>query len=249
MDLGVNQKLALITGAGRGIGAQLAKSLASEGVKVVISDINENNAISTIKEIQALGGSACYSYMNVADYTSVEDAVKSIQTQYGKIDILINNAGVTKDNLLMRMKEEDWDFVMNVNLKGAFNCTRAVVAAMVKNRWGRIVNISSVVGQMGNKGQANYSASKAGLIGFTKTCAQEFASRNITVNAVAPGFIKSDMTDALSEDVQKAFLEKIPCNRFGTATDIADCVNFLVSEKAAYITGQVIGINGGMLMI
>ncbi len=250
MDLGLSSKLALITGSGRGIGAQIAKSLASEGVNVIISDIDEDNAVKTIEEINSLGTAKAYfSYLNVADYKSVENSIDNIQSQYGKIEILINNAGVTKDSLLLRMKEEDWDFVMNVNLKGAFNCTKIIVPQMVKNRWGRIINISSVVGQMGNKGQANYSASKAGLIGFTKTCAKEFASRNITVNAIAPGFIKSEMTDKLSEDVQKKFFEQIPCNKFGLPSDIANCVNFLASERASYITGQVVGVNGGMLMI
>lgn len=250
MDLGLSSKLALVTGAGRGIGAQIAKNLASEGVNVIISDIDENNAVTTIEEINSMGVSKAYfSYLNVSDFKSVQDTVENLASSYGKIDILVNNAGITKDSLLMRMKEEDWDMVMNINLKGVFNCTKAVVPQMVKNKWGRIVNITSVVGQMGNKGQANYAASKAGLIGFTKTCAKEFASRNITVNAIAPGFIKSAMTDALSQEVQESFFQQIPCNKFGTATDIANCVNFLASDKASYITGQVIGINGGMLMI
>ena len=164
------------------------------------------------------------------------------------MDILINNAGVTRDNLLIRMKEEDWDLVLNVNLKGAFNCTKFIAPIMMKSRWGRIINITSIVGVIGNKGQANYSASKAGMIGFTKSCAQELASRNITVNAIAPGFIVSDMTNALSEEVQKDFMSKIPLARFGAVEEIASAVNFLASDKAAYITGQVIGVNGGMQM-
>jgi len=245
----MEQKIALVTGAGRGIGAEIAKTLAAQNTTVIVSDIKEEVAVKTVEEIIKNGHKAYFSYMNVADYSSVESAVKDIEDRYGKISILVNNAGVTKDTLLLRMKESDWDFVMSVNLKGAFNCTKNVIPGMLKLRWGRIINISSVVGQTGNFGQANYAAAKAGLIGFTKTSALEFASRNITVNAVAPGFIKSDMTDALSTEVQEAFLKKIPLARFGTASDIAECVSFLASEKSAYITGQVIGVNGGMLMI
>jgi len=247
--MSLEQKIALVTGAGKGIGAEIAKTLASDNATVIVSDINEAAAVNTINEINRAGHKAYFQYMNVADYSSVETAINDIENKYGKISILVNNAGVTKDTLLLRMKEADWDFVMNVNLKGAFNCTKHVAPNMLKMRWGRIINISSVVGQTGNIGQANYSASKAGLIGFTKTCAMEFASRNITVNAVAPGFIKSDMTDALNSEVQEAFLKKIPASRFGTSNDIAACVSFLASEKASYITGQVIGVNGGMLMI
>jgi 3-oxoacyl-[acyl-carrier protein] reductase len=186
--------------------------------------------------------------MNVADSNSVTECIKKVLNDHKRVDILINNAGVTRDNLLIRMKEEDWDLVMNVNLKGAFNCTKAVVSQMFKSRWGRIINIASVVGVMGNKGQANYSASKAGMIGFTKSCAQEFSSRNVTVNAIAPGFIMTEMTHVLAEDVQNEFMSRIPLGRFGTVDEVASLVLFLASEQAGYITGQVVGINGGMQM-
>jgi 3-oxoacyl-[acyl-carrier protein] reductase len=248
MDFGLKGRNALITGGGRGIGAAIAKDLAKEGADIIITDINEESAVKTLDEISEIGAKAYFFPMNVADMSSVEDSVKRIQSDAGKIDILINNAGITRDTLLIRMKEQDWDFVLDVNLKGVFNCTKAIVPIMMKSRWGRIVNISSVVGCMGNKGQANYSASKAGMIGFTKSCAHEFASRNITVNAIAPGFIMSDMTRVLTEEVQENFLSAIPIKRFGTIEEVANLVSFLSSEKAAYITGQVIGINGGMYM-
>ncbi|MEI6080222.1 MAG: 3-oxoacyl-[acyl-carrier-protein] reductase [bacterium] len=249
MDLGLKGKNALITGGGRGIGAAIAKSLATEGVNVIITDINESSATTTLDEIAKIGGGKGYFYhMNVADSASVIECIGKVQQERGSLDILVNNAGITKDNLLIRMKEEDWDAVLNVNLKGAFNCTKTIAPIMMKSRWGRIINISSIVGVMGNKGQANYSASKAGLIGFTKSCAQELSSRNITVNAIAPGFIVSDMTKGLSEEVQKDFFSKIPLGRFGTVDEIADAVCFLSSDKAAYITGQVLGVNGGMWM-
>jgi 3-oxoacyl-[acyl-carrier protein] reductase len=248
MDLNLKGKKALITGGGRGIGASIAKALSAEGVTVIITDINEAAATQTLDEISKSGGKGYFYNMNVADFASVSDCVEKVQKEVGSIDILINNAGVTRDTLLLRMKEEDWDTVLNVNLKGAFNCTKHIAPIMTKARWGRIINISSVVGVMGNKGQVNYSASKAGMIGLTKSCAQELASRNITVNAIAPGFIVSDMTDALSEDVQNNFMTRIPLGKFGTADDIANTICFLCSDKAGYITGQVIGINGGMLM-
>ncbi|MEI6092928.1 MAG: 3-oxoacyl-[acyl-carrier-protein] reductase [bacterium] len=249
MDLGLKGKNALITGGGRGIGAAIAKALASEGVNVIITDINESSATTTLDEISKIGNGKGYFYhMNVADAVSVSDCIGKAQKERGNIDILVNNAGITKDNLLIRMKEEDWDAVLNVNLKGAFNCTKSIAPIMMKSRWGRIINISSIVGVMGNKGQANYCASKAGLIGLTKSCAQELSSRNITVNAIAPGFIVSDMTNALSEEVQKDFFTKIPLGRFGTVEEIANAVCFLSSDKASYITGQVLGVNGGMWM-
>lgn len=248
MDLGIKGKTALITGGGRGIGAAIAENLAKEGVNIIITDINESSAAGTLESIKKHGVKGVFYHMNVADSNSVSDCVKKIQDEGLTVDILVNNAGVTRDNLLIRMKEEDWDMVLNVNLKGAFNCTKFIAPIMMKSRWGRIINITSIVGVMGNKGQANYSASKAGMIGFTKSCAQELASRNITSNAIAPGFIVSDMTNALSEDIQKAFMSSIPLARFGTVEEIANVVNFLASEKAAYITGQVIGVNGGMLM-
>jgi len=248
MDLGIKGKTALVTGGGRGIGAAIAENLSKEGVNIIITDINESSAATTLDNIKKHGVKGVFYHMNVADSNSVSDCVKKIQADGLTIDILVNNAGVTRDNLLIRMKEEDWDLVLDVNLKGAFNCTKFIAPIMMKSRWGRIINITSIVGVMGNKGQANYSASKAGMIGFTKSCAQELASRNITANAIAPGFIVSDMTNALSEDIQKDFMSKIPLTRFGTVEEIANVVNFLASEKAAYITGQVIGVNGGMLM-
>ena len=248
MDLGIKGKTALVTGGGRGIGAAIAENLAKDGVNIIITDINESSAATTLENIKKHGVKGVFYHMNVADSNSVSDCVKKIQDDGLTVDILINNAGITRDNLLIRMKEEDWDMVLNVNLKGAFNCTKFIAPIMMKSRWGRIINITSIVGVMGNKGQANYSASKAGMIGFTKSCAQELASRNITSNAIAPGFIVSDMTNALSEDIQKAFMSNIPLARFGTVEEIANVVNFLASEKAAYITGQVIGVNGGMLM-
>ena len=248
MDLGIKGKTALVTGGGRGIGAAIAENLAKDGVNIIITDINESSAATTLENIKKHGVKGVFYHMNVADSNSVSDCVKKIQDDGLTVDILINNAGVTRDNLLIRMKEEDWDMVLNVNLKGAFNCTKFIAPIMMKSRWGRIINITSIVGVMGNKGQANYSASKAGMIGFTKSCAQELASRNITSNAIAPGFIVSDMTNALSEDIQKAFMSNIPLARFGTVEEIANVVNFLASEKAAYITGQVIGVNGGMHM-
>jgi 3-oxoacyl-[acyl-carrier protein] reductase len=248
MDLGVKGKTALITGGGRGIGAAIAEGLAKEGVNIIITDINETNAAGTVENIKKHGVKVIFYHMNVADSASVTDCVSKIQTDGLTVDILVNNAGVTRDNFLVRMKEEDWDMVLNVNLKGVFNCTKAITPIMMKSRWGRIINITSIVGVMGNKGQTNYSASKAGMIGFTKSCAQEFASRNITVNAIAPGFIVSDMTNVLSVEVQKDFMSRIPLARFGSADEIANTVSFLASEKAAYITGQVINVNGGMLM-
>ena len=248
MDLGIKGKTALVTGGGRGIGAAIAENLSKEGVNIIITDINESSAATTLDNIKKHGVKGVFYHMNVADSNSVSDCVKKIQADGLTIDILVNNAGVTRDNLLIRMKEEDWDLVLDVNLKGAFNCTKFIAPIMMKSRWGRIINITSIVGVMGNKGQANYSASKAGMIGFTKSCAQELASRNITANAIAPGFIVSDMTNALSEDIQKDFMSKIPLTRFGTVEEIANVVNFLASEKAAYITGQVIGVNGGMQM-
>ncbi len=248
MDLGVKGRTALITGGGRGIGAAIAENLAREGVNIIITDINESNATATLENIKKHGVKGVFYHMNVADSNSVNDCIGKIQADGLGIDILVNNAGVTRDNFLVRMKEEDWDLVLNINLKGVFNCTKAITPIMMKSRWGRIINISSIVGVMGNKGQTNYSASKAGMIGFTKSCAHEFASRNITVNAIAPGFIVSDMTNVLSEAVQKDFMSKIPLARFGSADEIANTVSFLASEKAAYITGQVINVNGGMLM-
>jgi len=240
-------KVALITGGSRGIGKSISKILASQGATVVINYIqNETAAEDTKKEIEESGGQVFTSKFDVADFDAVHEEVDKIIEKLGGLHILINNAGITKDTLLMRMKEEDWDNVISINLKGIFNCTKAVTRNMFKQREGRIVNLTSVVGEMGNAGQTNYAASKAGIIGFTKACAREMASRGITVNAVSPGFIKTDITDELTEELKKDYISKIPLNRFGTPEDIASAVAFLVSDDAAYITGEVFRVNGGI---
>jgi 3-oxoacyl-[acyl-carrier protein] reductase len=240
-------KVALITGGSRGIGKSISKRLASQGATVVINYIqNETAAENTKKEIEESGGQVFTSKFDVADFDAVHEEVDKIIEKLGGLHILINNAGITKDTLLMRMKEEDWDNVISINLKGIFNCTKAVTRNMFKQREGRIVNLTSVVGEMGNAGQTNYAASKAGIIGFTKACAREMASRGITVNAVSPGFIKTEITDELTEELKKDYISRIPLNRFGTPEDIAGAVAFLVSDDAAYITGEVFRVNGGI---
>jgi 3-oxoacyl-[acyl-carrier protein] reductase len=242
-------RVALVTGAARGIGQVIATALAEPGMTVYINDIAHwEEAAGTQKGVEARGGAARLIEFDVTDAAAAEQAVDRIAQESGRLDILVNNAGITRDNLIMRLKEEDWDLVLAVNLKGAYNCIKAVSRPMIKQRWGRIINISSVVGVMGNQGQANYAASKAGLIGLTKTVARELASRNITVNAVAPGFIISEMTGSLPEKIKEQMLAQIPINRFGTPEEVAYAVAFLASEQAAYITGQVIHVNGGMLM-
>ena len=247
-------KIALVTGAGRGIGQQIAKQLAEQGAKVAVVDLKPEWCEETCGLVTAAGSEALALGCNVAVSDEVNACVQAVLDKFGRIDILINNAGITKDGLLMRMSDEDWDAVLNVNLKGTFLFTRAVSRPMMKNKsadgvqeGGSIVNLASVVGIMGNAGQANYTASKGGVIALTKTTAKELGSRNIRCNAVAPGFIQSKMTDVLSEDVKKAYMETIPLRRFGTAEDIAKCVGFLVSPDAAYITGQIISVNGGMI--
>jgi 3-oxoacyl-[acyl-carrier protein] reductase len=240
-------KVALITGSAQGIDRSIAESLAKEGADIVISDINIEAANATAKEIEKLGVKTISVKMNVADSASVTAGIEEIVRSFGRIDILINNAGITRDGLLIRMKDEDWDAVLTVNLKSMFLCTRAVAPLMMKARWGRIVNISSIVGEMGNFGQANYSAAKAGALGLTMTTARELASRNITCNAVAPGFIDTAMTQKLSDDVKKKLSEAIPMVRLGTPDDIAKAVVFLCAD-ADYITGQVLSVNGGMYM-
>lgn len=242
-------KVALVTGSAQGIGRTIARTLAIHGADLAIADINqakvEEAAASLAKES---GKQVLPLKMDVSDYGEVEGGVKKTVDKYNRLDILINNAGVTRDGLLMRMSDADWDLVLAINLKGTFNGTKAVSRFMMKQRQGRIVNIASVVGLMGNPGQANYSASKAGVIGLTKTSARELASRGVTVNAVAPGYIKTAMTDALSEEAKQALQKQIPLGRLGTAEDVAKAVAFLASEEAAYITGQVLTVDGGMVM-
>lgn len=242
-------QVALVTGAARGIGRTIALALAQPGLMIYINDVVPPEAAAeTLQEIQAKGAQTAYLQFNVAVLHEVEQAVERIIKESGRLDILVNNAGITRDQLLVRMKEEDWDQVLAVNLKGAFNCLKTVAKPMIKQRSGRIINISSVVGIMGNAGQANYVASKAGLVGLTKSAARELASRNITVNAVAPGFIETAMTQNLPEKTREAMLAAIPLNRFGTPEEVAHAVAFLASDQAAYITGQVLHVNGGMLM-
>jgi 3-oxoacyl-[acyl-carrier protein] reductase len=242
------EKVALITGASRGIGRSIALALAAKGATIVAVDMDQVSTDLVVAELQALGVKALAVVGNVTVSADVENMMDEAVKAFGRIDILVNNAGITRDGLLMRMKDEDWDAVLNVNLKGAFLCTRAVFKIMSKQRWGRIINIASVVGQMGNVGQANYCASKAGLIGLTKSNAREMAKRSITVNAVAPGFIATAMTDALSDKVRAELTAQIPLERLGSADDIANAVVFLASDAAGYITGHVLSVNGGMYM-
>jgi 3-oxoacyl-[acyl-carrier protein] reductase len=239
----------IVTGAGRGIGHAIALRLANEGARVASVSRTEANAKRTADEINASRADAAKYYaVDVADYAAVQEVGAQILEDFGKIDILVNNAGVTRDRLAMRMSIEDWDTVINTNLRGAFNFTQAIVRAMIKQRSGRIINITSVIGLIGNAGQTNYAASKAGLIGFTKSLARELASRNITVNAVAPGFIATGMTEVLPEELQKNITSKIPLTRVGQPNDVANVVAFLASTEANYITGQVLCVDGGMVM-
>jgi len=242
-------KSALVTGASRGIGREIALQLAQAGAKVAVNySGSEAKAKEVVDQIKANGGEAFAIQADVSNAESVDAMVKEVIGQFGSLDILVNNAGITRDNLLMRMKEDEWDAVINTNLKGVFICTKAVTRQMMKQRKGRIINIASIVGVCGNPGQANYTAAKAGVIGLTKTTAKELSSRNITVNAVAPGFISTDMTDELGEEVREAMLKQIPLARFGNAVDVANVVRFLASDESGYITGQTIHVDGGMVM-
>ncbi|WP_462409241.1 3-oxoacyl-[acyl-carrier-protein] reductase [Neobacillus sp. Marseille-QA0830] len=242
-------KAALVTGASRGIGREIALELARLGANVAVNFAgSEAKANEVVDEITALGRDAFSIKCDVSNSGEVTAMVKAAIDRFGKLDILVNNAGITKDNLLMRMKEEEWDDVLNINLKGVFLCTKAVTRQMMKQRVGRIINVASIVGVSGNPGQANYVAAKAGVIGLTKTTAKELASRNITVNAIAPGFISTDMTDQLSEEVKQEMLKQIPLARFGEPKDIAKVAAFLASDDSSYMTGQTLHIDGGMVM-
>jgi 3-oxoacyl-[acyl-carrier protein] reductase len=241
-------KVALVTGASQGIGEAIAKQLAAQGATVVCAARTLRKLQDVADVIREAGGKADVIEVDLADSASVKAAVAATVERHGALHILVNNAGITRDKLLIQMKEEDWDAVIDTNLKGAWTAIQAVTRPMMKQRWGRIINIASVVGQMGNPGQANYVAAKAGLIGLTKSVARELASRNVTANAVTPGYIETAMTAGLSEDVKAEFTKQIPLGRLGTGADIAAAVGFLASEEASYITGQVLSINGGMLM-
>jgi len=247
-------KVAVVTGAARGIGAAIAKKLAAEGAAVAVCDLKPEWCDETVKAVEALGAKAKGYGVNVAVSAEVDACVKAVIADFGKIDVMVNNAGITKDGLLMRMSDDDWDAVLDVNLKGTFLFTRAVSRPMMKNKaadgtqlGGSIINIASVVGLIGNAGQANYTASKGGVIALTKTTAKELGSRNVRCNAVAPGFIQSKMTDVLPEDVRKAYMDIIPLKRFGTVEDIAKAVAWLAGDESSYVTGQVISVNGGMV--
>ncbi len=242
----LQNKVAVVTGGAQGIGKTIALKFANAGADIVVADMNIDAMNETVGEITAMGRKAIAVKCNVANAAEVGELVGKIQEAFPTIDILVNNAGLTRDNLIMRMAEEDWDVVLDVNLKGPFLLTKAVSPVMMKQRHGRIINVSSLVGRIGNAGQANYASSKGGLIAFTKSVAKELASRNITCNAVAPGFIKTAMTEKLDEAVKENYLKSIPLKRFGDAEDVANAVLFLASEEASYITGQVISVDGGM---
>ena len=247
--MSLHGRVAIVTGAAQGIGRAIAEALAQAGADIVVADLDPGRSHDTVTAVEKSGRKALNVKVNVAEASDAKALVEQVLKAWGKIDILVNNAGITRDGLLLRMKEDDWNLVMQVNLNGTFNCTKAVLQPMTKQRYGRIVNIASIVGVMGNAGQANYSASKAAVIGFTKTVGREYASRNVTVNAVAPGFIDTAMTHGLPADVKETLQKQIPLGRLGTPADIAAAVRFLVSEDAAYITGHVLHVNGGMLMV
>ncbi len=244
----LKDKVAIVTGGARGIGRAIALCFAKAGADIAVADVNIKEAEKTAEEIKLLGRKSFALEMDVTDYVKVEEGVNKILDKLGKVDILINNAGITKDNLLLRMSQIDWDAVLGVNLKGTFNCIKAASKQMIKQRSGRIINIASIIGIIGNPGQANYSASKAGIIALTKTAAKELASRNINVNAVAPGFIQTEMTDNLPLELKEKMKEVIPLKRFGVPDDVANVCLFLASEDSNYITGQTIVVDGGMVM-
>lgn len=249
MTMGMGERIAVVTGGGRGIGQAVSLCLAGLGAKVIVNYVNRPEAaLATVARIEAAGGRARAVQFDVADGLAVEEALSGVAKDEGRIDILVNNAGITRDGLLMKMKEEAWDAVLDTNLKGAFNCIKAVSRVMMKQRWGRIVNISSVIGFSGNAGQVNYASAKAGLIGLTKSVARELASRGITVNAVAPGYIETEMTDGLTEELTARIMAEIPLARLGQPEDVAAAVAYLVSEEASYVTGQSLHVNGGMYM-
>lgn len=241
-------KVSLVTGGGRGIGKEMGIRFAREGSEVVIWDVALEEALVVGSEIEKLGRRAVVMNVDVSKYGEVSQKMDEVLNAMGRVDVLVNNAGVTRDGLILRMSEEDWDLVMDVNLKGAFNCTKAVSRSMVKNRWGRIINIASVIGIVGNRGQSNYAASKAGLIGLTKSAAKELASRGITVNAIAPGLIETGMTEELPEKVRDEYVKGIPLGRIGSPQDVANLALFLASDEGSYITGQVVNVDGGMVM-
>ena len=248
MYLDLLDKIVVITGAARGIGFAIAEAFCRAQAKVVILDLAQEAIDSAVAKLNALGFRASGYALSVTDASAVEDTFAQLVSQEGRIDVLINNAGITKDNLMLRMKEEEWDMVMNVNLKGSFICTQKVFKHMMKTRIGSIINMASVIGLMGNAGQANYAASKGGMIAFTKACAKEFASRNVRVNAIAPGFIETEMTAQLSDEVRASYAKVIPLQKMGSTIDVANLCLFLASEASAYITGQVIAIDGGLTM-
>jgi 3-oxoacyl-[acyl-carrier protein] reductase len=241
-------RIAFVTGASRGIGRAIALTLCREGCDIIVASPEVENNEKVAGEIRASGADATTLNFDVSSPDSVKDGIGTVLKDRGRIDILVNNAGIARDGLAMRMKQSDWDLVLKINLHGAFNCIQQVLPGMMRNRWGRIVNMASVVGQAGSAGQANYAASKAGLIGLTKALAQEMASRGVTVNAIAPGYVDTDMTQALPEEVRQKILAGVPMGRMGTPQDIANAVKFLVSDDASYITGQVLAVNGGMYM-
>ncbi len=244
----MTNRVAFVTGGSRGIGRAIALALGKAGARVVVASNEPENNEKVAAEIREAGGEAATVFINLMSQDSVKEAFGEILKQFGRIDILVNNAGITKDNLALRMKKEDWDLVLSINLTGAFLATQQVLPGMMKERWGRIINIASVVGQSGNPGQANYVASKAGIIGLTKTLAQELGSRNVTVNAIAPGFIETDMTAKLTPEQRDGMLAKVPLKRAGQPEDIANAVKFLASDDAAYISGHILAVNGGMYM-